>query len=533
MRNATQLWVAILVLAGLSSMTAAAPSAWYYHVRSGGTGGKPVQSETDPGQASCWNSINAAFAAVKSRATPGPWIIQVDDEATYDEAVVLSGLRTSLTESLTLTKAPWLAGTPTIYPRQLFRSALAIGGLWPENGEGRFIGGLTYVTVRGFTLKNNVAGTDKTTEKPLFTDNQTYMTEGLHIVEDCYFDGQKQVYDTRNPIGIWGTCINTVFRRNVVRDFTINETNHMGVFIYQGRAVHGVVFVMTKPAATVVGQPQVTIADNTFYANKGLLFECVGDAYNQRYYQLVFERNKLIRNSSLQAPGVVVEHNGLSNLVQNNIFADNSGLGGTLSIYDASNTKIYHNTFFNNHMDPEVIVHGGSTSGVEVKNNLFWPTPGCLCVGVESGCTEHLISANNAFFADWNEAGYPLGFAFSTNENTKVVGSWNDSDVTTYSWNHQSKHNTGNGYALGGLGLNRHMHLVAGSLCIDRGVPGLVGDDFDGGLRPVNAGHDIGADEYGTTVPARSLERPRQAAPRSNIGPAMNSTGASPQPQGR
>ena len=114
MRSATQLLVVSLVLAGLSSMIAAGQAAWYYHVKTGGTGGKPVQSETDPGQASCWNSLNAAFAVVKNRATPGPWIIQVDDTATHDEAVAPIDLLTSSTETLTLTNAPWLAGRPTI-----------------------------------------------------------------------------------------------------------------------------------------------------------------------------------------------------------------------------------------------------------------------------------------------------------------------------------------------------------------------------------------------------------------------------------
>ena len=199
MRITTHLLAVSLLQTAMSNMTPPAQAAWYYHVKTGGMGGKPLPSEADPSPLSCWNSINAAFAAVKSRATPGPWIIQVDDEATYDEAVVLSGLKTSSIETLTLTKAPWLVGTPTIYPRGPFRSALALQGLWPGTGEGRLLGGMTYVTVRGFTLKNNVGGTDKTTELPLFTDNQNYMTEGLHIVEDCVFDGQKQVYDSRTP----------------------------------------------------------------------------------------------------------------------------------------------------------------------------------------------------------------------------------------------------------------------------------------------------------------------------------------------
>ena len=53
MRIKTQLLVVSLVLAGLSSMSAAGQTAWYYHVKAAGTGGKPVQSEADPGLASC------------------------------------------------------------------------------------------------------------------------------------------------------------------------------------------------------------------------------------------------------------------------------------------------------------------------------------------------------------------------------------------------------------------------------------------------------------------------------------------------
>jgi formylglycine-generating enzyme required for sulfatase activity len=357
---------------------------------------------------------------------------------------------------------------------------------------------VTYVTVRGFTLKNNAAGTGKTTELNVFSDNQSYLTEGLHIIEDCHFDGQNQVYDSRVPILIHGTCINTVFRRNVFRDLRINEDS---------TANFGVVFVATKPVATVVGEPQVTLADNKFYGNNGLVFECVGDSENKRYYRLVFERNTLTANTSALHGVVVIVDNPLSNIVWNNIFLDNSSSStahSTLHIYNASNTRIYHNTF-KNHTWREVLVDRGCTAGVEIKNNIFWPTPGSYCIDVRPGCTENLISANNAFFADWNEDGYPPGSGFSTTENTEAVGLWNGFAMTTHSWNNESKKNTGNGYTLGGPGLDKNMHLVAGSLCIDRGVSGLVSDDIDGGQRPVGAGYDSGADEYGTTGPARSL----------------------------
>jgi hypothetical protein len=40
--------------------------------------------------------------------------------------------------------------------------------------------------------------------------------------------------------------------------------------------------------------------------------------------------------------------------------------------------------------------------------------------------------------------------------------------------------------------------LIPGSLCIDRGVPGLTTDDLHGRKRPRGVGYDIGADEYGS-----------------------------------
>jgi ankyrin repeat protein len=142
---------------------------------------------------------------------------------------------------------------------------------------------------------------------------------------------------------------------------------------------------------------------------------------------------------------------------------------------------------------------------VEIKNNIFWPTPGSYCIRVAHGCTENLVSASNVFFTDFKNDGSPPGFGFSMTENTETVGLWNEEAMTTDAWNKASKNNTGNGYTLEGPGLDKTMHLVASSVCIDRGVSGLVSDDMDGGQRPVGAGYDIGADEYGTTGKARSL----------------------------
>jgi hypothetical protein len=516
MRSTTQLLVVSLVLAGLSSITAAGQTAWYYHVKTGGTGGKPVQGNLDPGLSSCWNSINAAFAAVKSRATPGPWIIQVDDEATYDESVNLFDFQTSSTETLTLTKAPWLVGRPTIYPTQPKKRALLINGLPPGRGEplpgqpGQSARRVTYLTIRGFTLKNNAQGTDLTRDQPVISDTQTYLTEGLHMIEDCDFDGQDQVYDCRIAVFVNGTCINTVFRGNVFHHFKMREDPADKMF--------GYVFVMTEPVATVVGQPQVTIADNKFYANQGLAWECMGDAVNKRYYRVVFERNTLTNNSSAFHSMAVITDNSLTNIVRNNLFFENRGPDshGTFSIWNASNTRIYHNTFVNNHTGRELAVSGYS-DGVEIKNNLFWPTPGGhFCIDVQPGYKGNLICANNAFFTDWKNDGYPPGSTFSTTENTEIIGFWKDVPMTTSAWNNAAKktsglwsffrsasmNNTGNGYTLGGPGLDKNGRLIAGSLCLDRGVQGLVSEDIDGGPRPEGGGYDIGAVEY--RIPAKA-----------------------------
>ena len=121
------------------------------------------------------------------------------------------------------------------------------------------------------------------------------------------------------------------------------------------------------------------------------------------------------------------------------------------------------------------------------------------------GCTENLVCANNAFFTDFMKDGYPPGFGFSMTENTEIVGLWNGTPITTDAWNQASKNNTGNGYTLEGPGLDKNMHLVADSTCINRGILGLAGDNVDGKQRPVGTGCDMGADEYGTTGTARSL----------------------------
>jgi serine/threonine-protein phosphatase 6 regulatory ankyrin repeat subunit B len=511
MRGIRGFCIAGLVLESLFSRIPAGQAAWYYHVKTGGTGGKPVQSETDPGLSNCWSSINAAFTALKSRSTPGPWVIQVDDERTYDEMVILSDLQTSSTETLTLTKAPWLRGRPTIHPRKLSQSAIAINGLWPGTGDalpdqpGQARRRVTYLTICGFVFKNNASGQDKATERHVFSDNQTYLSEGQHTVEDCLFEGDHQIYDSRSPILIYGTCINTVFRSNIVQNFTLNDTNKVDLF---GRG-HGCVFVMAEPVTNVADRPQAIVAGNIFQGNQGLVVCFTGDGDRRRYYSVLFERNQLLRNVSVRLPLMLLEQSGLSNLIRNNVFADNKGARETLLIANADNTKLYHNTFFNNH-NQELNLYSGPMAGVEIKNNILWPTPGSLCFVIGRGTTGNPIWGNNGFYADFKNQGYPPAFGFSTNENLEVVGYSTQGGVgkwlTVDSLNSVSTNNTGNGYTLNGPGLRRDFRLAMDSLCMNRGIPALARDDVDGKPRPAGDGYDVGAHECDTTREDRSME---------------------------
>jgi hypothetical protein len=195
-----------------------------------------------------------------------------------------------------------------------------------------------------------------------------------------------------------------------------------------------------------------------------------------------------------------VHDNSLSNVVRNNVFAHNKG-GATLVIWNSNDTKVFHNTFFENnagHMN--IYVASGSVRGVELINNLFCAVPTDICIKVDGDCEENLVSVNNAFFSVRKDPAVRADL-LSTEEDTECIAIWGSKVVTTKHWNRASKNNRGNGYLVTGPGLDKTLHLVAGSPCIDRGLPGLVTDDFEGHQRPVGSGYDIGAHEYGAKRP--------------------------------
>jgi len=229
-------------------------------------------------------------------------------------------------------------------------------------------------------------------------------------------------------------------------------------------------------------------------------------------YSSLFEGNKVYNNRGILSLSIVdFENLNLSNTIRNNLFYDNSlqnleDVRGVLDFAYSPNSRVYHNTFYGNTQKQNIYVDGSNTYGVEIKNNLICPYPGSnYAINVGSGAEASLIAKNNAFYADFSANGYPPGFGFSITENTETVALYGRTAKTTSTFNGANANISGNGYTLGGPGLDRTMHLIAGSICIDCGVPGLASDDIDGGQRPVGAGYDIGADEYGTPSTARSV----------------------------
>jgi hypothetical protein len=503
-------WVS-LILAGLLNGISAEQGHWYYHVNSAARPGNVGTAHQGYGDAfpdanTCWHNISDALDAIKTDGHDGPWVVQVDDTARYDDSVAVVGFKTNATATLTIRKNPALQGRPTVYPSAQGKAALYIGADSQLDGEN------SYVTIQGFSMSNNAGGTERSTEMPVFADCQANLTAGRIVIEDCIFDGLGQTYDTRNTVMIYDCCIDTVFRNNEVRNFIASKKR-----TEPGPERNAGLLVVAPRKASSAGGQKVEIIRNGFHDNIGILSEFSGQQSQERSLTLLYEANK-IYNNTVPAGHVLVniEGLGLSNVVANNLFHDNAiPTGwGTLLVYGSANTRIYHNTFFNNHTTRDVVVAGESTHGVEIKNNifctaagkrrLFRPTTSGYCIDVQGGCTENLISANNAFFTGFRKNGYPPGSGFSVTEDTETIGLWNGTPMTTDAWNKASKSGGGNGYTLGGPGLDDSLHLITDSLCIDRGVPGLVDDDIDGGQRPVGAGCDIGADEYSSPNQALS-----------------------------
>ncbi|MCX5643647.1 MAG: ankyrin repeat domain-containing protein [Phycisphaerae bacterium] len=475
---------------------------WYYHVNSAAAPsnvGTAYQNYSTPFPAPsvCWHNISDALKAVKTDAHEGPWVIQVDDTATYDDAVTIADFRTNASATLTIRKNPALSGRPTVYPTAAGKRAFNIGG------DGQKDGNNSYVTIQGFAMSNNATGTDTTTENCLFIINENNQAMGQMIVEDCVFDGLGQTYDVRNTVAIYFFHVDSIFRNNEVKNFRDTES---GTGWLKGLLVLG------PEASSIVGGQKLQIISNSFHDNTGQLIEFKGNQANNWMYSSLFEGNKVYNNRGILSLSIVAFENlNLSNTIRNNFFYDNSlqnleDVRGVLDFAYSHNSRIYHNTFYGNKQKQNIYVAGSSTYGVEIKNNLICPFPGPnYAINVGSGAEASLIVKNNAFYADFSANGYPPGFGFSMTENTETVALYGRTAKTTSTFNGANANISGNGYTLEGPGLDRSMHLVAGSLCIDRGVPGLVSDDMDGEHRPMGAGYDIGADEYGTASTARSL----------------------------
>jgi len=495
-RVASHLLCVSLVLTGLLQGTSAGRPSWYYHVTSAaavGNVGTAHQGYTIPEPKECWHDISDALNAIKADGHEGPWVVQVDDTARYDDSVTIMRFKTSATATLTIRRNPALKGRPTIYPSAEGKAALNIGGDSQRDGENN------YVTVQGFIMSNNASGTERSTEMPVLANGQANLTAGRIVIEDCVFDGLGQTYDTRNTLMIYNCRVDTIFRNNEVRNFIAKKKpTEPGPERNAGLVVAG-----PHNAVNSAGH-RVEIVGNSFHDNVGILSEFAENPNQQHGFSLLYEGNRIYHNTvNLANPraGILVNIEGLNtdNVVVNNLFYDNAistGWQAALHINNSDHTKVYHNTFFNNHARCEVLVFTTTPKHVQIKNNIFWPTPGSYCIDVRNSSVENLVFTNNVFFTHFRKEGYPCGFGLSTTEDTEPVGSWNGKSMTSDAWNKASKNNAGNGYAFEGPGLDKNLCLLAGSLCIDRGVPRLVGTDIDGHHRPVGAGYDIGAYEY-------------------------------------
>jgi len=475
---------------------------WYYHVNSAaapGNVGTAYQNYSTPFPAPsvCWHNISDALNAIKKDGHDGPWVVQVDDTATYDDAVTISDFPTNASATLTIRKNPALSGRPTVYPTAAGKRAFNIGG------DGQKDGNNSYLTIQGFAMSNNATGTDTTTENCLFIINENNQAMGQMIVEDCVFDGLGQTYDVRNTVAIYFFHVDSIFRNNEVKNF---RDTARGTGWLKG-------LLVTEPqASSIVGGQKLQIISNSFHDNTGQLIEFKGNLANNWMYSSLFEGNKVYNNRGILSLSIVAFENlNLSNTIRNNCFYDNSlqnleDVRGVLDFAYSHNSRIYHNTFYGNKQKQNIYVDGSNTYGVEIKNNLICPYPGSnYAINVGSGAEASLIAQNNAFYADFSANGYPPGFGFSMTEDTETVALYGRTAKTTSTFNGANANISGNGYTIEGPGLDKTMHLIAGSVCIDRGVLGLARDDMDGGQRPVGAGYDIGADEYGAAGTARSL----------------------------
>lgn len=141
--------------------------------------------------------------------------------------------------------------------------------------------------------------------------------------------------------------------------------------------------------------------------------------------------------------GGVIRNNMIYHAANNHAFADSA-----IALSESPNSKVYNNSVYYENSYPWAIEYRfGSTSGVEVSNNLV---------------NKQIIARDGAS-------------GTASNNVTNAVSSWFVAPASG----------------------NLHLASAVGS-AVDKGktISGLA-DDFDGEARPAGAGIDVGADEYG------------------------------------
>lgn len=190
------------------------------------------------------------------------------------------------------------------------------------------------------------------------------------------------------------------------------------------------------------GTSDGVIANNTVYDNNGPNIYVDGASNVKIYSNHVYGA----RGSSKAGIGLAVESGGASSNVEiyNNVIHDNPNGAIDFWIGTYSNVSVINNTTSNNN-GKAISVNSGNVSGSVARNNIFF---------------------NDAL----NASGFTNDNNLTTDPNFVNAGS-ND------------------------------FHLNAGSPAIDKGLAtGAPTTDFDGAARPVGAGIDMGAYEYGGTA---------------------------------
>ena len=246
-----------------------------------------------------------------------------------------------------------------------------------------------------------------------------------------------------NPVG-GGVCLNNATAQIVSNVVAFNQSP-VGGGLYLGRT-----------AGTVTG--------NRIYENSGSVY--AGGMY-VGYGTNLIQRNMVLSNTAPVGGGLVF-YDGKDNLVVNNVFAANHAAGtswvcnngGAALAVNYPGPPMLHNTIVSNTGSPGVCFRGRSAQAILPMTNT-------IIAGHSTGV---YVQDGNAVLES------TLWYNNSTN--------WSGSVTDTHPI-------TGNpAFAADGY------HLQAGSAAIDQGVATGIAEDIDGQPRPMDAGYDLGADEY-------------------------------------